>query len=348
MLDVKLTLVSAATSDAIVARQYAGLLQGFRIDDVDGLPFGMEQSLKGALLRTVMALVNREVPTKHDAAGIAANSNTTNTIVFRLWLPFHQPALGDPYLLCPPAYRLRKAEVRWCGATQFGTGQVITAATTYARLYAITQAKAALSPVGELVYVERPVSQFSREIVPLRGSTLFLALADLAAGAATTIGATDFTYSEIVSQEHLGHGRLEIDVPTKEYNGVGNPNAAVLALPTAGTSDFALQFVHPWGASLGDCPNERDVEVTLEVGAGAPALADQSFLYAVVRPADIQRQARAFGAASEFHSSADRFIAAYNASKSVRGNSGIIPAGTAGRMAGKLRTKLDPKILLGR
>jgi len=80
LLKVHLVLVSAATSDAITQRQFAGLVNLFWARDRAEQYAGMRQPLPGTLLRALRQAFNRDSVVKGDPTAISANSNTTNTV----------------------------------------------------------------------------------------------------------------------------------------------------------------------------------------------------------------------------------------------------------------------------
>lgn len=288
IVDLTVPLTSAASSDAIGQKAWAALADTVVLCDNTRRPFGCEKPLRSTALRAFQMALNLQGPV--DPAAIAANSNTTNTLRGLLVLPFTLPTLADTRAVRQPVARLEggRLDIDWSAATIYGTGQ--TVGTVVARVYVEYEPGDALVMCPELVLRHFSPTRFVQDSVRIDGKPAFFGFGSLLK--AGVIGATDYTYVT-VDGRGVKVNRSNIDAPAMLYNGVtlqkGDADDSQIALPSSGSGDLIPLVAHPWDQPLSKIPIEGEVSVTLEAGAGNPALTDEEYLLAVVTPRDPQR-----------------------------------------------------------
>ena len=280
MVDVEVALTSAATSDAIVQHQFAGIVDEVQVFNSHGKPW-FDTPLSGPAIRILEQYMLRKGPA--DPTAIAANSNTTHTCRIILIVPYVFPQiLTRPYDLMPLAAELHQMYFKWAAANTYGTGQTI-GATTRARIYANLVPRPQLKVKDRVRYGWKTPARFEWDTIPINGRLLAAIVADDSAAATATIGTTDFTDYELQGRE-VNVGRQAILAPTYAYNSAlsrfGDAHDAYRPLVTvAAVTDFPL-FTPGEGTSIGSLPREGDLRVRLITGAGAPAVTDQIYLWA--------------------------------------------------------------------
>jgi hypothetical protein len=346
LIHVQMTLTSAATSDAIAVHQYPLVVDAVTLYNALGDMLLMDTPLSGCVIRQIMRYVLRNGLASSDHAAIAADSNAARTVHIPLYIPAWQPAMDDPEIGMPLAGLLQRMELRWsttAAATLYGTGQAAT--VIVADVYADVVAKNTLEIGPEVRYGSRNPAKFSREVLGLNGKVLFLTVADTDGSATASIGTTDFTDIEIQGHDGLECPRQDVDSPGLLWNCTGGEPTA-LAYPTASAVESFLLYAHPFGCDAGCLPNEGDVTITLATGAGAPAVADQEFIWGVLRKADTARTAQSIGASKSLpFRSGDADKAAAGAVQ-ARGKKGGIARSHP--MFGYLRRRLDARVISGR
>lgn len=325
MLRIQVTLTSAATSDAITQEAYAAILPELQFFDQNDQEY-FDRRLSLATLQEIIRYLLLAGP--QQPAAIAADSNTTNTFTMLCTIPYYLPHMHDPWAALQPSALLKRVVGRWPVAGVWGTGQVVTTATTM-EVYAIHRARGVLETGPRLHYGAFVPTVFVQGRVPLNGKIVTLGVGDPAAGATTTIGATDFTQYEIEGVNHNTR-REDVDVPSLYYNSAqaqsGDADDNQVALATSGSAR-SFPLIQPDArAKISDLPMEREPAVTLIVGAGAPGLTDQEYIYSVLRPYSNANFARAIGNSRDFAIDARGVGAAITAATGPVGRKGIIPA----------------------
>lgn len=330
-LVIKVTIVvaSAATSDAIAQARWADILHGLQIFDANGEPW-FDQPLNAAVLKELERYLTRNGP--NEPAAVSADSNTTNTRVLTIRIPFRLPKLLiDPNLhLQPSALMCKRIIGTWGASGEWGTGQNITETSTIARIYAEHLPLHGLYSRARLKFGAYQMSQFLHERIPVNGRPLAIVVGDDAAGATTTIGATDFTDYQFEGGEQgaLNTLRENIDIPAQAYNAdiAGDANDAQLALPSGGAArSFPIYAAHAQ-AKISEIPFARHPKLTLIVGAGTPGGSDQKVFMAVSRARNDGRFAQGIGLSKDFDGSPDSVRKALDVAPGVEGRNGQIRA----------------------
>jgi len=325
LLHFHVVLVSAATSDAIVQEQFAGLLPQLQFYDSVGESL-FDHTMSLAAFNHISAYLERRGP--QDPAAIAADSNTTHTIEMVAYIPYYLSWLRDPLMHVQPSALLTSFEGRWAAGDVWGTGQTITVASSYLDIYFDHIPLKLLDSRPKLVYGRVRPREWLDGTVPLNGRVLGLLLDDDAAGAVTTLGATDFTDLQVDGQT-VGLRRQPINANTLAYNahhqGGGDAHDGQIALPTSGDARWLPIINNGRDCKLSEVPHERNLGVSLIEGAGAPALTDHYYTYAVSRPRDDFKLAEAIGRSGAFTLTPKGAQVAVTAQSRVRGLKGVIP-----------------------
>jgi hypothetical protein len=301
LLQCQLTLVSAATSDAVAQGGYARLINTVQFFDAAGRPFVTENPVSGRALRGLLSLVRFRGYS--DPTALSANTNTTNTKKVNFYIPFTFPEmLEEKDIHVPLAALLRdgRIEINWCAATEFGTGQVITAASTYCNIYLDIVPLRKVESAPQLIIGTKVPDTYDRYRLPLHGKPLCLALVNPSAAGA--VGSTDFTNLEIRG-DTIDMNRQDIDAPTHHYNTAiindDDGDGGYKALPSSGSAEELLMFVGRKMESIAKLPTETEPVITWTQGAGAPALTKYVVAYIVSRPSDDAHFADVVGRSSQ-------------------------------------------------
>jgi len=328
MLKVDITVVSAATSDAIAQAQWADILHNLNIYDALNRPW-FDQPMNAAPLKELERYLLRRG--EYEPAALAADSDATNVRTFYVYVPLRLPFLADPNAhIQPSATALRRITGTWAASGEWGTGQNITESSTVLSVYAVHMPMHGLFSRPWLKYGGFTPSTFTQGRVPIHGRLVSLIAADPAAGATASIGTTDFTLIEMQGGEDdaLTTRPEDIDALAEAYNvslaGEGDAGSADLALPTAAAVRSFPMYFHAPGAKLSELPFCREPKVTLTVGAGAPAVTDQVYAYAVSRARSDQEFAQAIGQSKDFDGTPDVITKAIAAVPGVEGRNGMI------------------------
>jgi len=332
MIEVDITLVSAATSDAIVQPQFPGILTGVQLYDANDEEW-FDNVLEAAVLAELNRFVRRAGP--DEIAAISADSNTTHsppTMTLRIWIPHYLPSLEDPRFHIQPAELVYKKFVATLGATTlWGTGQVVTAASTAIRLFVDLVPMRGLWSRARLAAFAHTQSKFLDEVVNTRGRPLYVGLVDHNAGATTTFAATDLTQYEIKGGRfgvYGNRGRQNIDAPAMLYNsmwgGSGDAGEGQYPVATGGAARSIPLLTHKPGAQISEIPYAENLTVSQVVGAGAPALTDHKICGLVSRPRDDIAFARGLAGSRTFPGTYDELIAGLGGNARGKGRSGQV------------------------
>jgi hypothetical protein len=281
------SITGASTSDAITVLQYAGLLAQLAVRDRSGGYIGSRGPITGGFLRHLRQIVLNESLTKGDATATNANASATNVKESLFVMPFELPGAKIPEHTCPLLSTIQQIDVTWAAATLFGTGNTVNAAgASYLEVYAIPQYRETLDTYPRLVYHNPSISKFLGEVVNINGKLVAFGVGDFSCAAATVIGATDFTAYDLAGNDGLSVPRQHINAGSYAQSMIGAPAVTAYSLPNSGSAEV-IPFVTPGiGWDVDSLPFERDVNLNLVVGAGAPGVSDQSLYIVCIEPAD--------------------------------------------------------------
>ena len=301
LVELYLTVTAASTSDAVTARQMLDMLRGLELFDGGNSKFLFDGPMRGHLLRILEGYLGGKAI--HAPTAVSANANEVWTRYIPLYIPLELKLLADKRLCMQPAARLEQgiAAVRWSG-DGLGTGQTIGSGS-FVRLYADVVQREKFTNNAELFLGEKVPTTFRSDKVPLQGHVAFFGVA--IPGDTATVATNDFTTVGMQGHDIDVQRGTDIRVSTELYNRSVRDTAAEKTVPgDATTTDFPLIFMDD-ETQLSDMPLEESLEVSFDTGAGAPAVADQSFIYAVIREKNNEAVAKSLGSSSIKGSSAD-------------------------------------------
>lgn len=328
--ELKLNLTSASTSDAITAKAMLDMIREISIVDNAGRRFLFDTPVGLNILAIIETYLRNKRSQALATTAISANSNTTNTPTLKVFIPLEQVMLADRKVCLQPAAALNHGvmTVRWSGSG-LGTGQTINASTRL-RVYADLVARDTFDHRAELFIGVKVPSTFSGDRVPLNGLVALFGVGveDGSAGS-STIASNDFTDYGLEGRDLSVARGTDIDVPANLFNLHVPDKDAEITIPSTGTiTHFPLVFPTQ-GAQLSDMAYEDQLVTYLTAGAGAPAVTDQSFFYAVIRPRNVPGLAAALGATQAVKGNGgewSKVLASANAADG-RGMQGGVPRG---------------------
>ena len=283
-------IAQALTSDAIAQDRYPNLITRLQFYDLldNELFKGGPQRLTA--MREMCRLVKRSGPADPTAA-LGADGNASAAVTYNAFVPFYFDRLLDqPEDVLFPAAFLKQVEFTWTlgTATQWGTGDTVTAASTSVRIVAfyMPHDDVKSGPVAE--YRRFNLASLSQEALAIRGKVLAMAAIDEAGGATTTFGSTDFTHIEMRGGS-IATREEDVDTVAEAYNaqigGCGDASDAALALPTSGSARQIPMVVCPDRSKLSQLPEvPEDLIVTFTAGAGAPTASEQVVNAIIIKP----------------------------------------------------------------
>lgn len=337
-LQATLVLASAATSDAIPQTDWSRVISGVEFFDNVGARIITDNPIPGRALRAALTYL-RGVGYQ-DPAALAANSNTTNTRQINLMIPLWLEDLVDSeaHLALAARFTGGNIQVTWCGATEFGTGQVITAASTKCGVFFQLMPRSSVEASPDLIFGTKAPEAFQRYRLPLGGRILFLGMYN--PSKAGVVASNDLTDIDLMGS-FMRFNRMSIDAPTKVYNldiaVGGDGDEATKALPTSGSAEDFPIYRFPVNAQMSDLPLEPYLEITVVVGAGAPALTKLEYLYIYSRAKDLEMFARGVGTSSLPYTS-EEVRKSLNEDSTGHGLQGGVDS--SHRMWGWVRTKM--------
>lgn len=311
LLRVRLVLVSASTSDAIAVDEFSRVISALEFRDNKGQPFLTRTPIGGRFIRQAAALLLHK-NFNNNAAAIAANSNVTNTRDIAFVIPLRLPEAMEPDMHCRAAFELKGGNIflTWCPSNEFGTGQVITEASTYCDVFVDSTVKAKISARAGLEYSQKSPDTFDRYRHVIMGRPVALWVGR---PAADFIAANDFTELEV-----MGNGikinRQDIDNPALAFNAV---QEQTLSLPTSGAAEALPLFVMGRGEQISDLPVETDLTMTFIAGAGAPTLTEQFIGAVISKPVDVAGFAESVEVSSEVPGKRESVLAGLRASEGM-------------------------------
>lgn len=323
---VRMTLTSAATSDAITQDQFARILTQFQVLDPNGKPW-LDNDFNGCALRELQRALL--MCGYFDPTAIAADSNTARTVNIPFYLPYSLPKLLKDQDACLRlAAELASIRFAMAASTIYGTGQTISACTL--NLYADVVQRPKLRLKGRLKYSYKSPTTFSQEKLSIFGRLLYLGVHDVAGAATPTIGTTDFTAYEIIGRK-LNIASQPNDLPTWVANiarlCVGDAHDAALVVPNVAAVKGMALYYAPQRVDVGKLGEETEIQLTLTTGAGAPAVTDQVVMIARITGREEGVQAAAIGAVPSAGLTAQQVIQARV--PGVEGKAGSIPKDNA-------------------
>lgn len=278
-LRLELVLTSAATSDAITARRMCEAISRLTIGP-DKAGWGVS-NLAMSSLRVLQRPLTGRAP--RDPAAIAADSNTTNTRIIRMVIPFADKRAENGVEQGIPMGMLAKSNIEavWAASSFFGTGQTIAATTKmYVTFhYYELEDDEKVAPV-RVLYRQGSIDKFD-------GATLEPGyLSDLLIfykNGATEIGSDDFTNLTFNVDGRPMVVNEDVDRHVDAYNHEQIIDAAGYAEAPEDSGSAVVEefpvFWPGWGYKLSKLPQAHDAfSLTLDQGSGPPTLTDLVFI----------------------------------------------------------------------
>lgn len=328
LLNCRLVLVSASTSDAVAQGEFSRMLNTIMFYDASGKPILTDNPVSGRVLRAMLTYLRRTGYA--DPASISANSNQTNTREVNFYLPLRlEEALSDAdvdaHVFLAEILKGGRIEINWCASDEFGTGQVITAASSYCNVHLDLVPARKLEATPGLWFGSKYPDTFDRWRMPIHGKPLAIAWVDPTA--AGLIDATDFTTFEIRG-DTLDINRQNLDAAGILYNlayvNAGDGDDGFKPLQSSGSAEDAPIYVAQNKSDLSKLPTETEPIMTFIVGAGNPSLTEFVIGYVVSRPVDTAHFAEVIGRSSQIPLSTADVSRALTQDPAAKGKNGTV------------------------